>query len=146
MIQDLLTALTIPTSRSHTNDTYYKFAYYLKIMEVKKEETKALEVTYRIEPMKTIEVTKEHSDRTARARTLAILRSSLFGRKRYQDIYITCSLNNLFNALRIAEFMHRRVPDLSMIISMPPLKIIEVYIDPEKPNDPSHKVTERKRI
>lgn len=96
--------------------------------------------------MKTIEITKEHSDRIARARTLAILRSSLFGRKRYQDIYITCSLNNLFNALRIAEFMHRRVPDLAMIITMSPLKIIEVTVDPSKPDNPHHVVTDRKRM
>lgn len=79
--------------------------------------------------MKTFEITKDHADRQIKARTIAVLRSSLFGRKRYQDIYLNCSLNNLFNALRVAQFMHLRVPNLAMIIRFSPIKIIEVYTD-----------------
>lgn len=86
-------------------------------------------VEYRIEPMRIFEINKEHSERKARARTLAILRSSLFGRKRYQDIYLNCSLHNLFNALRIARFLHTKVPNLALIIRFVPIKIIEVFSD-----------------
>ncbi len=101
-------------------------------------------VDYRIEPMRIIEINKEHSERSARARTLAILRSSLFGRKRYQDIYLNCSLNNMFNALRIANFLHNRVPDLALIIKLVPIKIIEVFSDGSRHE--SHQITDRKRV
>ena len=58
---------------------------------------------------------------------LVILRNCLFGKKRYQNILLRTSFNNLFNALRIAQVLHSKVPDLAMIINFQEFLIVEMY-------------------
>jgi hypothetical protein len=83
-------------------------------------------VAYRMESERSFDITSEHSDRRARARTLVVLRNCLFGKKRYQSLILNSSLNNLFNALRVAQILNTKVPDLAMVIRFVPFIIIEM--------------------
>jgi hypothetical protein len=58
---------------------------------------------------------------------MSILSYGLFGRKRYQNMYLTCSLNCFHLALRIANNIHQRVAGLAMIIKFESVNVIEYY-------------------
>ena len=91
-------------------------------------------IVYRMESERAFDITTEHSERRARARTLAVLRKCLFGKKRYQNLILNSALNNLFNALRVAQILHTKVPDLAMIIRFVPFMIIEMYENNQSKN------------
>lgn len=103
------------------------------------EEDKKNQVAYRIESERAFDITSEHSDRRARARILAVLRNCLFGKKRYQNLILNSSLNNLFNALRVAQILNSKVPDLAMIIRFTPFIIVEMMENKE-----SNSITRRR--
>ena len=97
-------------------------------------------VLYRLESERAFEINSDHSDVRQRARMLVILRNCLFGRKRYQNIFLKTSFNNLFNALRIAQVLHSKVPDLAMIINFPEFFLVEMYDDSTSANIKRRKI------
>ena len=58
---------------------------------------------------------------------MRILSFGLFGQKRFQNLYLSCSLNCFYWALQIATFLHRRVAGLAMIIKFDQVHVIEYY-------------------
>lgn len=73
-------------------------------------------VQYRVELEKKIEINKSYAERRNQAIAMRILSYGLFGQKRYQNLYLSCSLNCFFYGLKIANAIHRRVAGLAMII------------------------------
>lgn len=51
----------------------------------------------------------------------------LFGKKRYQNLYLTTSLNCFQIALKIAFNIHQRVPGLSMIVRFETSQVLEYF-------------------
>ena len=58
---------------------------------------------------------------------LRILSFGLFGQKRFQNLYLSCSLNCFYWALQIASFLHQRVAGLAMVIKFEQVHVIEYY-------------------
>ena len=58
---------------------------------------------------------------------MRILSYGLFGQKRYQNLYLSCSLNCFYYGLKIANAIHRRVAGLAMIIRFETAHVIEYY-------------------
>ena len=83
-------------------------------------------MAYRLESERTFNVTNEYSERRDRAKLMNILRSCLFGKKRYQNIILASGLNNFFNAIRIASILNNKVPQLAMIIKFIPFVVVEM--------------------
>jgi hypothetical protein len=81
-------------------------------------------VKYRVELEKRLEINKSYSDRRNQAIALRILSYGLFGQKRYQNLYLSCSLNCFYFALKIANSIHQRVPGLAMIIKFELVHVI----------------------
>ena len=65
-----------------------------------------------------ITIQKRHHERIDQAFVSREIGLALFGRKRYRSIVLSCTLNNLYPTLLIANTFHRRVPGLHMIISL----------------------------
>ena len=79
---------------------------------------------------KKIEINKSYSERRNQAIAMRILSYGLFGQKRYQNLYLSCSLNCFYYGLKIANAIHRRVPGLAMIIRFEQAHVIEYYSEP----------------
>lgn len=60
---------------------------------------------------------------------MRIMSYGLFGQKRYQNLYLTCSLNCFHLALKIANVMHTRVAGLAMIIRFETVQVLEYYAE-----------------
>ncbi len=58
---------------------------------------------------------------------MRILTYGLFGKKRYQNLYLTCSLNCFHLALKIANNVHQRVAGLAMIIKFETVQVLEYF-------------------
>lgn len=58
---------------------------------------------------------------------MRILSYGLFGQKRYQNLYLSCSLNCFHLALRIANQIHQRVAGLAMIIKFENVQVLEYF-------------------
>jgi hypothetical protein len=84
-------------------------------------------VKYRVELEKRLEINKSYKERRNRAIALRILSYGLFGQKRFQNLYLSCSLNCFYWALQIGTFLHRRVAGLAMIIKFDQVHVIEYY-------------------
>jgi hypothetical protein len=82
-----------------------------------------------VEKEKRIEVNKSFSERRNQAVLMSILSYGLFGKKRYENMYLTCSLNCFHLALRIANSIHQRVAGLAMIIKFEAVTVIEYYVN-----------------
>lgn len=74
-----------------------------------------------------MEINKSYKERRNRAIALRILSYGLFGQKRFQNLYLSCSLNCFYWALQIANFLHQRVAGLAMIIKFDQVHVIEYY-------------------
>ena len=61
---------------------------------------------------------------------MRILSYGLFGQKRYQNLYLTCSLNCFYLALKIANNIHQRVAGLAMIIKFETVQVLEYFLQP----------------
>ena len=84
-------------------------------------------VKYRVELEKRLEINKSYKERRNRATAIRILSYGLFGQKRFQNLYLSCSLNCFYWALQIAGFLHRRVAGLAMVIKFDQVHVIEYY-------------------
>jgi len=84
-------------------------------------------VKYRVEIEKRLEINKSYKERRNRAIALRILSFGLFGQKRFENLYLSCSLNCFYWALQIASIMHRRVAGLAMIIKFDEVSVVEYY-------------------
>jgi len=82
---------------------------------------------YRVELEKRLEINKSYRERRNRAIALRILSYGLFGQKRFQNLYLSCSLNCFYWALQIANALHTRVAGLAMIIKFDVVTVIEYY-------------------
>ncbi len=82
---------------------------------------------YRVELEKKLEINKSYKERRNRAIAIRILSYGLFGKKRFQNLYLSCSLNCFYWALQIANFLHQRVAGLAMIIKFEQVHVIEYY-------------------
>lgn len=60
---------------------------------------------------------------------MRILSYGLFGQKRYQNLYLTCSLNCFYLALKIANNIHQRVAGLAMIIKFETVQVLEYFVN-----------------
>lgn len=76
---------------------------------------------------KRLEINKSYKERRNRAVAIRILSYGLFGQKRFQNLYLSCSLNCFYWALQIANFLHQRVAGLAMIIKFEQVHVIEYY-------------------
>lgn len=76
---------------------------------------------------KRLEINKSYKERRNRAVAVRILSYGLFGQKRFQNLYLSCSLNCFYWALQIANFLHQRVAGLAMIIKFEQVHVIEYY-------------------
>lgn len=76
---------------------------------------------------KRLEINKSYKERRNRAIALRIFSYGLFGQKRFQNLYLSCSLNCFYWALQIANFLHQRVAGLAMIIKFEQVLVIEYY-------------------
>lgn len=85
------------------------------------------EIKYRVELEKRLEINKSYKERRNRAIALRILSYGLFGQKRFQNLYLSCSLNCFYWALQIANFLHQRVAGLAMVIKFEQVLVIEYY-------------------
>lgn len=88
------------------------------------------QVEYRVELEKRIEINKSFSERRNQAVAMRILSYGLFGQKRYQNLYLSCSLNCFHLALKIANQIHQRVPGLAMIIKFDVVQVLEYFSEP----------------
>ena len=79
-----------------------------------KEEPK--KTTYRVEEQKVFEMNRKHRERRERALIIKEISFGLFGRRRYRNFYLECSLNNFFDALTLANILQRRVEGLAMVV------------------------------
>lgn len=61
---------------------------------------------------------------------MRILSYGLFGQKRYQNLYLACSLNCFHLALKIANNIHQRVAGLAMIIKFETVQVLEYFLNP----------------
>lgn len=84
-------------------------------------------VIYRVELEKRIEVNKSFSDKRNQAMAMRTLTYGLFGKKRYQNLYLVSSLNCFQLALRIANEIHQRVAGLAMIIRFETSHVLEYF-------------------
>ena len=84
-------------------------------------------VKYRVELEKRLEINKSYKERKNRAAAIRILSYGLFGQKRFQNLYLSCSLNCFYWALQIANFLHQRVAGLAMVIKFDEVTVIEHY-------------------
>ena len=84
----------------------------------KGREKKSRYTGYRLFDRTEIAIQKRHHERLDQAFTSREIGQALFGRKRFRNIVLTCTLNNFYHALLIANTFHRRVPGLHMIISL----------------------------
>ena len=90
---------------------------------------------------KRLDINKSYKDYRSRAVALRILSFGLFGKKRFQNLYLSCSLNCFYWGLQIANFLHQRVANLAMIIKFEEVHVIEYY---ENPNENGKGYTEQK--
>ena len=86
-------------------------------------------IEYRVELEKKIEINKSFSERRNQAVAMRILSYGLFGQKRYQNLYLNCSLNCFHLALKIANQIHQRVAGLAMIIKFETVQVLEYFAE-----------------
>ena len=68
------------------------------------------------------ELNRKHRDRRERAMIIKEISFGLFGRRRYRNFYLVCTLNNLFDTLSLANILQRRVEGLAMVIRFEKVK------------------------
>ena len=59
---------------------------------------------------------RKHRERRERALIVKEISFGLFGRRRYRNFYLQCTLNNMYDALSLANILQRRVEGLAMVI------------------------------
>ena len=84
-----------------------------------------------MEERKEIEIKRNHSDAREKAILFKELIFGIMGRRRFRRIELTCSLNLLFNTLKLCSVIHKNVPDMFMIVELDKVK----YTDFEDEND-----------